>query len=227
MVRWEGAVNAHLVAPGLVRMARREWLTQRGWEEAARDGYLTVVDLRGREYAKRRDGDPIADPEAAGVQVVYVATEDPDHPERRSRFNPYLDHPRDYDLYCSLFCDRVLQALRTIAGAPSGVIVHCAGGRDRTGLVVALGQALAGWDFDEIVAGYERGAIGINEQLAHFDHPYERHMTGDEWDAWLGERLVALREFLEAADVRFMLRSEGATDAELDEISSRFSLDRE
>ncbi len=227
MVRWEGAVNAHVVAPGLVRMARREWLTQRGWEQVVEDGFHTVVDLRGRKHAKRRDGDPVADPEAAGVQVVYVATEDPDHPDYRSRFNPYLDHPRDYDLYCSLFCDRVLRALRAIAEAPSGVIVHCAGGRDRTGLVVALGQILAGWDFDEIVDGYERGATGINERLAHFDHPYERHMTGDEWDAWLGERLVALREFLETTDIEFVLRSEGATDADLDAIRHKFSTARE
>lgn len=227
MVTWDGAVNAHLVAPGLVRMARREWLTQRGWEQAASEGYTTVVDLRGPDHAKRRAGDPVADPAAAGVRVVFAATEDPNHPEYRRRFDPYLNHPRDYDLYCALFCDRVLAALRTIVAAPDGVIVHCAGGRDRTGLIVALGQALAGWDPDEIVAGYERGASGINEKLAHFTHPYERHMSGDEWDAWLGERLVALREFLENSDVEFMLRSEGASEDELESIRLKFGLIRE
>lgn len=223
-MRWEGAVNAYEVVPGLVRMGRHEWVTQRGWAEASEDGYTTVVDLRAPRETGRRDGDPTANPGAAGVQVVFAPTEDADHPEFKARFVPYLNHPAQYEPYLALFGDRVLLAMLAIAEAPGGVIVHCAGGRDRTGLVVALGQSLAGWPTDEIVAGYEQAASGINEHLAGRAHPYERHLKGDVWDAWLGERLVALESFLAGLDAAFLLGAEGATDDDLDAIARRFTI---
>jgi protein-tyrosine phosphatase len=62
-------------------------------------------------------------------------------------------------------------ALLAIAEAPEGaVVVHCYGGKDRTGMVVALALAVAGVPEDEIVADYAltqaRLASMLAEQLA-------------------------------------------------------------
>lgn len=50
--------------------------------------------------------------------------------------------------------DQVAAALRAIATAPGAAIVHCAAGKDRTGVVVALALTAAGVDPEAIVADY-------------------------------------------------------------------------
>ncbi len=50
--------------------------------------------------------------------------------------------------------EEVVGALRSIATAPGAAIVHCAAGKDRTGVVIALTLAVAGVDQDAIVADY-------------------------------------------------------------------------
>ncbi|MET9496587.1 tyrosine-protein phosphatase [Streptomyces sp. NPDC006552] len=54
-------------------------------------------------------------------------------------------------------------ALRTVADSGDGaVVVHCSGGRDRTGWLVAVVQTLLGVDHDEVLADYLRS----NTELA-------------------------------------------------------------
>jgi protein-tyrosine phosphatase len=48
----------------------------------------------------------------------------------------------------------VVAALRTIAGAVGVALVHCAAGKDRTGVVVALALSAVGVRQEEIVADY-------------------------------------------------------------------------
>jgi protein tyrosine/serine phosphatase len=51
----------------------------------------------------------------------------------------------------------VAQALRTIADPGSGaVVVHCAAGKDRTGVVTAVALSLVGVRRDAVVADYAR-----------------------------------------------------------------------
>jgi protein tyrosine/serine phosphatase len=50
--------------------------------------------------------------------------------------------------------DQVVGALRSIATAPGAAIVHCAAGKDRTGVVVALTLTVAGVEPDVIVSDY-------------------------------------------------------------------------
>ena len=79
---WDGAVNAHEVVPGLMRMGRREWVTEAGWRAALEAGYDTVVDLRSPfEFDVRRVGDVEVPAEAlAGLTGVNCPTVDPQHP---------------------------------------------------------------------------------------------------------------------------------------------------
>jgi protein-tyrosine phosphatase len=51
--------------------------------------------------------------------------------------------------------DAVVEALRALAhGGPGAAVVHCAAGKDRTGVVCALALAVAGVPQEEIVADY-------------------------------------------------------------------------
>ncbi len=54
--------------------------------------------------------------------------------------------------------DSIVAALRTIAQTPGATIVHCAAGKDRTGVVVAFALAEVGVAREEIVADYARSA---------------------------------------------------------------------
>ncbi len=50
--------------------------------------------------------------------------------------------------------DEVTGALRSVATAPGAALVHCAAGKDRTGVVVALALTVAGVQRDAVVADY-------------------------------------------------------------------------
>lgn len=52
--------------------------------------------------------------------------------------------------------DSIVEALRTIANSAGATIVHCAAGKDRTGVVVAFALAEVGVPVDEVVADYVR-----------------------------------------------------------------------
>ena len=63
--------------------------------------------------------------------------------------------------------DNVIGALRAIATAEEGAsVVHCAAGKDRTGVVVAFTLAVAGVPHDEIVADYAMTADVIDALVA-------------------------------------------------------------
>lgn len=65
---------------------------------------------------------------------------------------------RTYFGYLERRPDSIVAALRTIAQPPEGgaALVHCAAGKDRTGLVVALALEAAGADRAAVVADYAR-----------------------------------------------------------------------
>jgi protein-tyrosine phosphatase len=63
--------------------------------------------------------------------------------------------------------EAVVDALRALAhGGPGAAVVHCAAGKDRTGVVCALALAVAGVPHDEIVADYAMTAEVIHALVA-------------------------------------------------------------
>ena len=57
--------------------------------------------------------------------------------------------------------EEVVGALRSIITAPGAAIVHCAAGKDRTGVIVALALSVAGVEPEVIVADY----VATNERI--------------------------------------------------------------
>jgi hypothetical protein len=221
-VGWDGAVNAWRVAGGVYRMGRREWLTEAGWQQAYDDGVRTVVDLRHPREALRRDTDPVvADHAFAGMNIVIAPTEEPDDPRFTAVCGPYLNDPAHYLHNVRLYPQKIVAVFRAVAAAAAGaVVIHCAAGRDRSGLVAAMIQDLAGHPDQRIADGYAQAARGINERYRTHGPPHarERYLPDADLAPLLEERGRAVVTFVRELDRRAFLLQNGLSPQEIGSI---------
>ena len=120
-------------------------------------------------------------------------------------------------------------ALKAIADAPDGaVVVHCHGGKDRTGMIVALALSIAGVPEEEIVADYfltqERLAPWLEEQLA--DEPdTSLHPEMIEFRDTRAESMIAILRHLDDTygGPEAYLRHGGLTTDDLDRLRKRLT----
>ncbi|SEP01218.1 tyrosine-protein phosphatase [Trujillonella endophytica] len=73
---------------------------------------------------------------------------------------------RSYLGYLEHRPENVVGALRALAAADGASVVHCAAGKDRTGVIVAFSLAVAGVPHEEIVADYAMTAEVIDALVA-------------------------------------------------------------
>jgi protein-tyrosine phosphatase len=125
------------------------------------EGIRTVVDLRS-EYGTK------ALPTVANGLSSYVVA---------PLVDPRMDHLRDPALETSLLAlyrgsiarngRTIAAAARAILLAPEGgVLIHCAAGKDRTGILVAIVLDALGTPADDIVEDYVRTAANLAPYLA-------------------------------------------------------------
>lgn len=102
--------------------------------------------------------------------------------------------------------DSIVAALRSIADPPDdgAVLVHCAAGKDRTGVVVALALAVAGVEREDIVADYLATGERIEAIVARLaaSPTYAREIHVDQVDRH-APRVGAMDRVLELLDERF------------------------
>jgi protein tyrosine/serine phosphatase len=100
--------------------------------------------------------------------------------------------------------EEVVGALRTIATAPGAAIVHCAAGKDRTGVVVALALTVAGVEPEAIVDDYmatDDRLEAIVERLSR-SRMYAGDITSRPVKAH-APRAETMKAFLEQLTVRY------------------------
>jgi protein-tyrosine phosphatase len=144
----------------LVRADSVRQLSDAGWQALVDHGIRTVIDLRGDH---ERAEDP---PAQVPVDVVHVPFLEAGEAEWEA-IGRELDAAvaaapdvatatRDvYLIFLEHFRSNVAAALRAVANAPDGgIVIHCAGGKDRTGLLSAFLLQLAGVESSEIAADY-------------------------------------------------------------------------
>lgn len=211
------------------RSAAPEWMTDRGWAEARAAGLGTVVDLRNEVERGRADEHPVvSDDAAAGIRVVHAPTEDPDDQQFLAECGPWLDHPRSWEANLRMYPDKIARVLDAVAESTGPVLIHCAGGRDRTGMIGSVLLALAGVTHEAIIANYEsgfRGAAGHRGHglsydpatggwVASVDEPWD----DDELDAALADRRPALVDWLDSFDADAYVRGAGVAPDAVDRL---------
>lgn len=169
---WDGCLNVrdlggHPTADGretaygsVVRADSVRQLTEAGWEALAEYGIRTVVDLRADQ--EREDDPPVGVP----VEVVHVPFMEADEAEWReveaeieaaveAASGPAAATRDVYLIFLEHFKRNAAASVRAVARAPAGgVVVHCMGGKDRTGLLTAFLLHLAGVDTEQVAADY-------------------------------------------------------------------------
>ncbi|HTQ92781.1 MAG TPA: tyrosine-protein phosphatase [Streptosporangiaceae bacterium] len=100
--------------------------------------------------------------------------------------------------------DQVVGALRSIARAEGATLVHCAAGKDRTGVVVALALSVAGVPAEAVVADYAASGERTEAIVARLGRSrlYSRDVNGKP--AQLHQpRAETMAAFLEEMDARY------------------------
>jgi protein-tyrosine phosphatase len=169
---WDGCLNVrdlggHRTEDGaetrfgsIVRADSVRQLSDAGWASLVDYGVKTVVDLRANEEL---EADPPAEVPVEVVHVPFMETDAEDwrkieaEVEAAAKAAPDVaTATRDvYLIFLEHFRRNVAAAIRAVADAPEGgVVIHCAGGKDRTGLLTAFLLHLAGVDTEQIAADY-------------------------------------------------------------------------
>ena len=222
---WPGLVNARdlgglPVAGGTVRpgaLIRSDSLTRLSEPDALREaGVSRIVDLR-------RPGESVEDhPFADDPMYVNLPVEDPADPKNVTSTMGAL-YLEMLDARPELFA----AALIAIAEAPPGaVVVHCAAGKDRTGLVVALALTVAGADpavvADDYALTSERLGPYIDVELAKIEDPEQRAFWRKH-QSTPAEFMTGVLDHLqqEYGGVQAYLRAGGMTDEQLTALRDR------
>jgi len=135
-----------------VRAEQPDLVDAAGWRALRGRGVAAVLDLREPEERRTHPSRPPVD--VADLHVPH------DGLEHAAFWAGYWDNglsgtPRYYLPHLAALPERTVAVLAALATAPDGaVLFHCAGGRDRTGLVAAILLRIAGVPDDAIVADY-------------------------------------------------------------------------
>jgi protein-tyrosine phosphatase len=135
---------------------------------------------------------------------------------------PEFGTPMYYRAHILRYPGHSARVLKAIAGAqPGGVVVHCVGGRDRTGQIAMLALALAGVETAEISADYELTRARLSRLYAALGQSDE----GPVLDAFLREHGTTAGAIIAATlgsiDVEAQLRSGGLDDDDLTALRAR------
>jgi protein-tyrosine phosphatase len=203
-------------------------LTDEGWRALVDYGVRTIVDLRSDEELAE---DP---PAELPIEAVHVSFFD-DRPEVFEEVEDagaaaasHAEATRDvYLIFLEHFRENVAAAIRAVGRAPDGgVVVHCHGGKDRTGLVTAFLLRLAGVSIEEIATDYS-----LSEERLRTRHEEWFAQAADEAELERLHRIsktpaasmVGVLEELERryGSIAGYLRAGGATDDELERARAR------
>jgi protein-tyrosine phosphatase len=228
-LRWDGCLNVrdvggHRTADGretrfgaVVRADSIRALSPDGWRALADYGIRTAIDLRGEDECTE---DPPGDVPVDVIRIPIPGQQDPivqAWPSTREAYGALL----------ARFGREFAGCVAAIGDAPpGGVVVHCAGGRDRTGLAVALLLRLVGVDHDAIAADHavsdDNFAATVEEWIAAAPDESERERrrrVGTRAERTMADVLTTLESV--HGDVAGYLRAGGATEDALARAAAR------
>jgi protein-tyrosine phosphatase len=204
-------------------------VTSEGPGPMTREPLVTVHHLslfpeagENTDAAAAEDADG-ADKQADGPVVLPWQTRDriaSEEQQRRGAAGVYLRYLDDR-------ADSILEALRTIAETDGATIVHCAAGKDRTGMVIAFALAEVGVTQQAITADYALSADRIDAIFARLraSHTYAEIDDGVDIDKHTPKPVTMERVF-EAMDeihggIPAWLRAHGWTEEDAAALRAR------
>jgi protein-tyrosine phosphatase len=244
--RWialDGAVNARTVGPGaLLRSDNLQTLSARDLRVLIdRERLEVVVDLRTDVEVESEGPGPVTVepavriehrslyPESggntdleAGAVKPWWDVEGDDSPGEPAVVRAYID-------YLHHRPDSIVGSIRTIARARGAVLVHCAAGKDRTGVVVALALDAAGVQRGAIVDDYLASTERVEAIMARLVNSatYRDELEGHDPQKFAPVP-GAMERVLELVDERFggsvaWLTANGLDAADLDRLRGRLA----
>jgi protein-tyrosine phosphatase len=243
-VRWialDGAANARVVVPGvLLRSDNLQSLTERDVRLLVDQERLEVVlDLRTELEVELEGPGPITHeprvriehrslyPRSGANTDLDAATVNLWPPTGPSEWPDEPPVVQAYLSYLSVRPDSIVASIRTIANAPGAVLVHCAAGKDRTGVVVALALDAAGVERQTIVGDYQATTERIEAIMARLvsSPTYRAELEGHDPQAH-APAPGAIERVLELIDERFggsaaWLSDHGLSDADHERLRRR------
>ena len=207
------------IRPGaLVRSEGLDRLDPAGWDRLHGHGVRTLVDLRS-------DFEIDAAPYASSGDLAVVQTRweegllaDPEFADWAA--TGLLSTCLYYRRFLERWPERTATTVRAVAeAAPGGVLVHCAAGRDRTGLITALLLSLVGVPHDLIVADYLASDARI--LAGDLDHQAILEVESALFTAAGTTSAAEIAGLLQAVDVATYLRDAGLADDVLTRLHTR------
>jgi protein-tyrosine phosphatase len=216
----------------IVRADSVRQLSDEGWAALVDYGVTTIIDLRNDE---ERQEDPPYDVPVEVLHVPFMEASEAEWKEIEERLEAVVSAAPDvsvatrdvYLIFLEHFKDNVAAGIRAVADAPEGaVLIHCMGGKDRTGLLSAFLLHAAGVDLEQIADDYALSEDRLRPRheewfaAAESDEELERLQRMAQTPA---ASMVGVFEELERrhGSVEGFLREAGVTDEELERARAR------
>jgi protein tyrosine/serine phosphatase len=238
---WEGCLNVRDLgglptedgrrtrAGAVVRSDNVRGLTDAGWRALADHGVTRIVDLRWPEELAEDQ------PRDVDIDVVHVSvlgeTYDAGYVAELDAHLASVDDVADhyawsYVDFLERYRDRFGLAFAAVADADGTVVVHCMGGKDRTGIVSALLLRLAGVQLDAIGEDYAVTAANLEPSTSKWIPAITDEVARAKWEKLRdtpADAMVRVVEEIEAryGDVASYLRAAGLTDAKIERLRER------
>jgi len=202
-----------------------------------------VVDLRSEVEVRLEGPGPLTRVPGIGIHHLSLLTEVGDFtdveartiddrvlPWQRERSEEDIAELRVTGYYYGYLRDRpdsIVAALRTLAVDDGLAVVHCAAGKDRTGVVVAMALAVAGATREAIIADHVATGERLERILARLraSETYRADLDGKPASSHL-PRAEYMARFFATLDERFggplgWLKAHGWTDTDTEMLRAR------
>ncbi|MGA5817303.1 tyrosine-protein phosphatase [Kitasatospora sp. NPDC094028] len=203
----------------LFRSGSFHTLTEEGARRLKALGLRTVIDLRSpfelEVWPDQRHG---LDLESVSLPTLPANREDVDQPwpEDQATLYPFMAETGG---------PSIAAVVRLLADPATGpAVVHCAVGKDRTGLTVAVLQSLLGADEDEITADFLRSNLGLGLDkgpVPYVDETGTERVSRPVGAEHLASALGTIRT--RHGDVPAFLAAHGVTEDELAALRANLS----
>jgi protein-tyrosine phosphatase len=240
-LEWEGCLNVRDLgglptedgritqAGRVVRADNIRKLSETGLQALADHGVRRVVDLR---MPVELAGDP---PRELDVDVVHVSVFGDEMDEAYvAELDAHLASVEDvadhyvysYVDWLERYRDHFGRAFAAIADADGTVLVHCMGGKDRTGVVSALLLRLAGVPYNVIGEDYAATAANLEPSTSVWIPAVEDPVERAKWQRLAATPAAAMERVVREIEARYgdvasYLRAAGLSEEQVARLEER------